>query len=60
MAYVDLYLIHGPQLGEVVETYRTMHELKKQGLIRLDFPFWSFNRKTLLDDKAKALKLISV
>ena len=32
--YVDLYLMHGPQFGQVVETYRAMHELKKSGYIR--------------------------
>ena len=32
--YVDLYLIHAPQGGKVLEAYDTMFELKKKNLIR--------------------------
>lgn len=32
--YVDLYLIHAPLSGRVLETYDTMLELKNQGKIR--------------------------
>lgn len=34
LKYVDLYLIHAPSSGKVVETYKAMLELKEQGLIR--------------------------
>uniref|UniRef100_T1JAX2 NADP-dependent oxidoreductase domain-containing protein n=1 Tax=Strigamia maritima TaxID=126957 RepID=T1JAX2_STRMM len=34
MCYVDLYLIHSPLGGEVIDSYKAMVEMKEQGLIR--------------------------
>lgn len=34
IGYIDLYLIHSPSSGQIVETYKAMLELKDQGLIR--------------------------
>ncbi|VDI25785.1 Hypothetical predicted protein [Mytilus galloprovincialis] len=34
LQYVDLYLIHSPSSGQVVETYKAMLELKQEGLVR--------------------------
>ncbi|XP_046376660.2 glyoxal reductase-like isoform X2 [Haliotis rufescens] len=34
IGYVDLYLIHSPSGGKIVETYKTMMEFQKQGLIK--------------------------
>ncbi len=34
LKYVDLFLIHTPKGGKVVETWKTMLELKKEGLAR--------------------------
>ncbi|XP_065051158.1 uncharacterized oxidoreductase YtbE-like [Rhopilema esculentum] len=34
LEYVDLYLIHSPSGGKIVETWQAMEELKKDGLIR--------------------------
>ncbi|XP_052103383.1 uncharacterized oxidoreductase YtbE-like [Mytilus californianus] len=34
LQYVDLYLIHSPSSGQVVETYKAMLELKQKGLVR--------------------------
>ena len=34
LEYVDLYLIHSPSGGKIVETWQAMDELKKDGLIR--------------------------
>lgn len=33
--YVDLYLMHSPAGGATVETWKTMIDLKKQGLAKL-------------------------
>ncbi|XP_076080467.1 glyoxal reductase-like isoform X1 [Mytilus galloprovincialis] len=32
--YIDLYLVHSPKSGKIIETYKAMLELKEQGLIR--------------------------
>ena len=32
--YVDLYLMHSPRGGKTLETWDTMCELQKQGLVR--------------------------
>ena len=32
--YVDLYLMHSPSGGSIVETWKAMIELKKQGLTK--------------------------
>lgn len=32
--YVDLYLIHSPSGGHILETWDTLIELQKQGLIK--------------------------
>ena len=32
--YVDLYLMHSPLGGKVVETWQTMAQLKQQGLVK--------------------------
>ena len=34
LKYIDLYLIHQPKGGKIVETWRAMNELKKSGLVR--------------------------
>jgi diketogulonate reductase-like aldo/keto reductase len=34
LAYVDLYLMHSPLGGKVVETWGTMVQLQKQGLVK--------------------------
>ena len=34
MSYVDLYLMHSPLEGKVVETWDAMVELQKRGLVR--------------------------
>ncbi|XP_063438763.1 glyoxal reductase-like [Mytilus trossulus] len=31
---IDLYLVHSPKSGKIIETYKAMLELKEQGLIR--------------------------
>ena len=37
MDYVDLYLMHSPEGGKVLETWDTMIQLKEQGLTRQMF-----------------------
>ena len=32
--YVDLYLIHSPHDGQIVDTYKAMHKLKAAGLVK--------------------------
>ena len=34
--YVDLYLIHSPSGGDILETWDTLVDFKKQGFIRWD------------------------
>ncbi|XP_067687431.1 glyoxal reductase-like [Haliotis asinina] len=34
IGYIDLYLIHSPGKGKIVETYKTMMDFQKQGLVK--------------------------